>query len=331
MHEDHINTVNKILGKEFGEAAQNIKRMTTGLANEVYLVTLPSRTIIVRLNADPNQMVGSERHIPLLKSKGIKVPDILASDYSKTFVPFAYQIQTKIEGQDIGTVINMLSDNELKGIAEEIAHIVDVLKTIPTNGKFGWIGNDDTPLYDTWLEILQPNKVIERDKKTGTVSQTYIDKYYEILERFRSYFEQVPSTFYYDDMSSKNVLIDHGSFAGLVDLDTMAYGDPLELIGRIEASWFGTNYGQTYTAAVEDALHLTLEQRKVVTAYAFFNRVHWLSEQGIKFNGNTYEGQTKKLSTIFLPSWIVDPRHECFKQELEITLKYLYGSPPIWY
>lgn len=288
MH-DHIEAVNKILEKEFAESATTLERMTTGLANEVYLVTLSTTAVIIRLNTDPNKMLGSELHIPLLKSKGVKVPEIVASDYSKTLVPFAYQIQSKIEGRDISSVISTLSESELKSIAGEIAHIVDSLKTVPTNGKFGWVGNDDTPLYNTWLEILEPNKVIERDKKTGVVGQKYIDKYHEILKRFMAYYEKVPSTFYYDDMSSKNVLIDHGSFAGIVDLDTVAYGDPLELVGRIEASWFGTNYGEIYTTAIEDSLQLSPEQRKIVTAYAFFSRVQWLSERGIKFNENTSE------------------------------------------
>lgn len=287
--EDHLGIVKKILEKELDESPRSVERMTTGLANEVYRAVLPSQTVIVRLNADPNRMIGSEQHIPLLKSKGVQVPDILASDYSKNFVPFAYQIQTRIEGQDIGAVIEGLSDDQLKKIAEEIARIMNALKVLPTNGKFGWVGNDDEPLYDTWLEVLEPNKIIERNGKTGVVGQSYIDAYQQILSRFRPYFEHVPSTFYYDDMSSKNVLINNGEFAGLVDLDTMAYGDPLELVGRIEASWFGTTYGETYTNAVKDALGLTPEQREIVTAYAFFNRVHWLSEKGIKFNENTSE------------------------------------------
>jgi len=287
--EDHLGVVKKILEKELGESPRSVERMTTGLANEVYRAVLSSQTVIVRLNADPNCMIGSEQHIPLLRSKGVQVPDILASDYSKNFVPFAYQIQTKTEGQDIDAVIESLSDNQLREIAGEIAHIINALKVLPTNGKFGWVGNDDEPLYDTWLEVLEPNKIIERNQKTGVVGQTYVDAYQQILSRFRPYFEHVPSTFYYDDMSSKNVLINDGKFSGLVDLDTMAYGDPLELVGRIEASWFGTTYGETYTNAVEDALGLTPEQREIVTAYAFFNRVHWLSEKGIKFNKNTSE------------------------------------------
>ena len=50
-------------------------------------------------------MLGSHNHIPIFKSKGIRVPDILAEDYSKISIPFAYQALTKIEGRDIVDVI----------------------------------------------------------------------------------------------------------------------------------------------------------------------------------------------------------------------------------
>lgn len=64
-------------------------------------------------------------------------------------------------------------------------------------------------------------------------------------------------------------------------------GDPLETIGSIKASWFGTVYGDIYTKSIEDGLWLNAEQRKMVTAYAILNRTLWLSEIWIKFNENT--------------------------------------------
>jgi len=280
--------INQIVKKELGEVVVDVKRMTMGICNEVFLVSLPSRQIIIRMNTDGSKMMGSEKHIPLLKSKGIHVPEIIASDYNKNLVPFAYQIHSKIEGQDLGQVIAGLSDEQLKGIAKEISIIIKKLATIPTNGKFGWwAGNNQQPLCDTWLEVLQPDKIIERDKKTGLVGNTYIKMVQEIFEKYGDYFDNVKSTFYYDDMSSKNVIINQGKFSGLVDLDTMAYGDPLEAIGRIKASWYGTKYGETYTNAVERNLDLNDSQKEMVTVYAFLNRVHWLSEIGIQFNKNT--------------------------------------------
>ena len=46
------------------------------------------------------------------------------------------------------------------------------------------------------------------------------------------------------------MLVHNGKFVAIVDLDTVAYGDPLEGIGRIEASWYATENGKVYTEAV---------------------------------------------------------------------------------
>lgn len=284
MQEEKI--IKKIIEKELKQEVVKMQRMTTGICNEVFSVRLPKRDIIVRLNKDKANMIGSEKHIPLLASKGVPVPKILASDYSKKEFPYAYQILSKLPGKDIGLIIHKLSDKELKGIAKEISTTIKKLSKISTNGKFGWVGNN-VPLYRTWLEIQQPTKVIARNKKTGVVGQHNINLVKKVVEKYKDYFKNVESTFYYDDLSSKNVIINNGKFVGLVDLDTMAYGDPLEAVGRIKASWYGTKYGDTYTKAIEKCLKLNRKQKEMVTVYALLNRIHWLSEKGIQFNKNT--------------------------------------------
>jgi hypothetical protein len=76
---------------------------------------------------------GSQVHIPEFKALGIKVPDILAEDYSQSFIPFCYQIQNKIEGQDLGLVIESLSQSHLMNLADEIAVIFKKVKTFAQN------------------------------------------------------------------------------------------------------------------------------------------------------------------------------------------------------
>ena len=97
----------------------------------------------------------------------------------------------------------------------------------------------------------------------------------------------MPSIFYYDDINSKNVLVKDEQFVGIVDLDEVAYGDPLEAVGRIKASWFGTHRGEVYTSAIERGLQLGEAQREIVTVYALLHRICWLSEKGIQWNQNT--------------------------------------------
>ena len=289
MNDDHKNLVSKVIQKHFNQSPVNVDRKTIGTANEVYGVVLPEKEVIVRLSQSDKFLFGSHNHIPILKKLGIKVPEILAEDYSKTFIPYNYQIQSKIEGQDLDAIISTLTDEQLKAIAKEIATIFRKIKTIPADGKFGYIYAHKEDLVDTWtLRIQQEvDRAIKRGTKTGVMEDWLEALLRKLFDDYRSYFDTVKSETYFDDISSKNVMIHDGVFSGLVDLDCLAEGDYLEAVGRIKASWYGTHYGQIYTEAVSDELGLSQEQRKLVTAYALFNRIFWTCENGIQMNQNT--------------------------------------------
>lgn len=284
----HNEIVKQISLKYFNKQPVLIERMKTGIDNEVYSVKVGTDDYIFRLNKRES-IRGSGFYIPMFKSEGIKVPEIIREDYSKETIPYNYQILTKLEGVDIDQVIDTLSDEQLKDIANEISIIVKKLITLPTNKQFGYAGIGREKFRPTWINVLEEmlTTIKNRTAKTGTVKSEYIDMFQKALEKYTSYFSIVPSQFYYDDMSSKNVIINDGKFNGLVDLDGVAYGDYLEGIGRIKASWYGTKYGDVYSQAVMDSLNLTEQQREIVAVYGLLNRIYWLSEVGIQFNQNT--------------------------------------------
>jgi len=151
------------------------------------------------------------------------------------------------------------------------------------------MGGGKEATFMTWPDLLKDMsaQVAERAAATHVVSDRHLRAMDALLASYLPYFSRVASVFYYDDMSSKNVIVRDGRFAGLVDLDTVAFGDPLEGVGRIEASWYGAAYGRTYADALMEALDLAPEERTMVSVYAVLNRIYWLSERGIKFNGNT--------------------------------------------
>jgi aminoglycoside phosphotransferase (APT) family kinase protein len=284
-----VDIVRRVAVRVFGETPGRIERMGAGLANEVYAVSLAGRDVIVRLNENPDVMRGAEAHIALFRGLGIAVPEVLAADYSMASTPFAYQVQTRTPGADIGRVITTLSRLQLTGIAQEVAAIVAKLAPLPTDGRFGWAGGAVEPAYDTWPGLLRDmrRRIAERGATTRTIGARQLQVFDQLFEAHGRYFEAVRSVFYFDDMSSKNVMVSDGRFAGLVDLDNVAYGDPLEGIGRIEASWYGTDFGRGYADGVMHALGLDVEQRRMVLVYAVLNRIQWLSEHGVKFNANT--------------------------------------------
>lgn len=289
IKETHSSDIARMITKDFGQEPKSISRMGSGICNEVYLVTLDNKEVIARLNKEERFLLGSHNHIPLFKSKGIVVPDILAEDYSKQIIPYAYQVLSKLEGQDIDKVIYTLTDEQLKTVAKEISNVFQQLKDVPTNGKYGVVWGDERELVSSWGESIRhmSNVVIGWGEKTGVIDDFLRTVLEELNEKYKDYFDSVKSVLYFGDMSSKNVMIHNGQFSGLVDLDSLAQGDHLETIGRIKASWYGSHHGAVYTEAVMDAEGLDAEQRKIVTMYALLNRTYWTMENGVQFNQNT--------------------------------------------
>lgn len=289
MQTEHYTEIKKIIRREFGSPVDRIERMSNGICNEVYRVRAAELDCVVRLKREARYMYGSHNHLPIFRAAGIDVPEILAEDYSLTSSPFAYQVLTVIPGRDINDVIHTLDDDQLNAIAGHISHVFDALKSVPNNGRFGVLWGDDADLVDSWPgEIARMTKVVIG---WGTRTGVLDDRLAEILEfinrEYKPYFENVRPVTYYGDICAKNVMIHEGKFSGLVDLDALAQGDPLEAIGRIKASWYGRPHGTTYAEAVMSHQNLTPAQRLIVTMYALLNRTYWTLENGIQFNQNT--------------------------------------------
>lgn len=65
------------------------------------------------------------------------------------------------------------------------------------------------------------------------------------------------------------------------------YGDPIQAVGAIRASWPEAQYGDFYTEQVMQALQYNEQERRMVDVYAIFHRYCWMSENGVRFNANT--------------------------------------------
>jgi aminoglycoside phosphotransferase (APT) family kinase protein len=288
--ESHEQIIHEIIKTQFGQVPTFIQRITIGICNEVYDVGLQDKEVIVRLSPYTNVLLGSHEHIPKFKQLGIKVPDILFEDYSKTKIPLAYQIQSKIPGMDLGNVIHSLTDEQLLALAKEVAIIFKKVKTIPASNQFGVIwGGGDNDLSASWTARMKIwiEESRERGFKTGVMDYAMSQLAETLYSDYKSYFDSVKPTTYYSDICSKNIMINNGLFSGLVDLDGLTQGDPLEAVGRIELSWYGTHHGTVYTNAIMDELGLDEKERKWVTMYALLNQISWTCENGVQFNLNT--------------------------------------------
>jgi len=282
--------ISKLLFDVLNQPVKDIQKMVMGICNEVYLVVLENNSeVVLRLNKEKKYLYGSHENIPLFKSKNIKVPEIIFEDYSLKKIPYHFQILSKIEGQDIGKIFFKLKNRELKNIAKELASIIIKLKSLPTNGKFGDTVGGPESQFDSWLDVIKEGvkTIYSRNEKTSVLDEKIKKILDYVIERYSSYFKSIKSEFYYDDMCSKNVMIYNGKFNGLVDLDSIAFGDYLDAIGRIKASWYNTKKGDLYLKTIMNELKLGEREKEMVDVYSIYNLISWTSEQGIQFNSNT--------------------------------------------
>lgn len=291
--QDLETTVRKIVSCHLGNI-HSIERLRTGICNEVFAVNVDGAQYIVRMNKDVTQMRGGSLFIPKLAALGIPVPRMVAEEYDVSKMGFGYQILERLPGTDLGNVIKTLSEEQLVAVANDVASIFRRLRTIPTDGTYGLVMDEHGGKFSNWKDWIDDDlqTAARRAGETGFASQTahLTETVHDTLRRYESYFMTVPSVTYYGDIAGKNVLVDGGKFSGLIDLDALHYGDWLEAVGRIRASWYGTDYGEFYTNAIMDALNLSEEQRAMVRVYSLHHRYVWMCDNGVKFNENTQGG-----------------------------------------
>ena len=143
--------------------------------------------------------------------------------------------------------------------------------------------------YETLVVTIENHRkdILERNASTNVVDRETIEVYNALFSRYRNYFLQVTPKLYYDDIGSKNVMIHQGKFNGLVDLDFLSKGDYLQAIGAMLSDWFGNESGEFYIKEIMRLQRLDDFQEEIVCVYAIMNLVGWISEEGIRFNGNS--------------------------------------------
>lgn len=286
MNNQEINKISQIV---FKKIPNDIVKKTVGICNEVFEIKFNDSSYILRMNEEKRSLYGTHKFLPIFQKLEIKTPSIIAEDYSKNAFTFCYQILSKIEGEDLGIVIDEINEEDLKLVAVEISDIFDKFNSLQPVNSFGEITGLDEEEYSSLLEIIKKLKdtILKRNEKTKVIDQEIIEILNKLIDSYKDYFLQVTPKLYYDDICSKNVMIYNGKFNGLVDLDSLMKGDYLEAVGRIMASWYGDKHGEIYIDEIIKLQKLSEKQQKIVKTYAVLNLIYWTSEEGIQFNSNS--------------------------------------------
>lgn len=285
----------RILYTVLHKRVKTIQRFPTGLANFVYDVeTDDSEKLVVRL-ARPDLKYffeGALKWYDILKGQNVPLPTLYYSTLDEAKFGFPVMIMERLLGTDLDQVYSSLSAEQKHRIAEKIIAIQQSVADLPIGRGYGYARSPDDPfLYSHWINVLEANleRSSQRFKKSGFLNgDILIERVRQAIFAHQEHFSTIQPICFLDDITTKNVLIDYdGTLSGIVDVDAVAFGDPLLTLSLTRMALLGRGYDTHYTDYWASQLNLTSSQWRAVDLYTAIFCLDFMSEMGHSFNKDT--------------------------------------------
>jgi hypothetical protein len=106
----------------------------------------------------------------------------------------------------------------------------------------------------------------------------------DLVSSSRRCFDDVPPVPFLDDLTTKNVIVDGGRLAGVVDVDVVCFGDPLYTPALTKVSLVAADLPTDYVDAWLSALAPDRPARTAFDVYCAVFCLDLISEVGATFN-----------------------------------------------
>ena len=283
----------RILAAISGGTVDHVRRFPNGLAHFVFDAWLTDgRRLVIRLTRSEQRhdFGGTLYWHPRLVELGVLLPEIIYAELDESVHGFPVLILERLPGVDLGDCYLQLSDEEKRGIALQVVDLQRRVASLPMGPGFGYARRRDDPaLKSTWIEVLEAG--LERSRRwihsAGVMNAEPVDRVARATTSFRNYFARVQPTCFLHDTTTKNVIIDSGQLRGIVDVDSVCFGDPLWVLSLTNMAMLSRGYDRVYIDAWSGALDLSSEERSVLALYTAMHCVAFLGEIGQRFNKET--------------------------------------------
>lgn len=262
--------VDRLITEVLGETPVAVTRMTFGHRSVSYDVTLASRSLVVRTNADPNVFAKTSANLAALRKLGLPVSEVVASDLTQRFYPSAYMILAKIPGRDLRFELGAMTPAQKERLAGQIVGFQRRVATLPEGGGFGYAPIGEAARFPSWPELVvsEIRKNLPDDLEPPLARLQ--NRAFGLTDAFTPHLEGVSPTCFLDDLTTKNIIVQGGELQGLIDFDVVCYGDPLWTLGLTAAAIvfdLGPEH-LDYVDALCNAYALDEPKRTVMTWYA---------------------------------------------------------------
>ncbi|WP_144140107.1 phosphotransferase family protein [Paraburkholderia sp. BCC1884] len=232
-------SIAQCIGDVLGERPLRLERqMFTHSGNAVYRAHLAGeRSLAVRVSPEAQTFLHTRSNLAMLRGLGLPVQTVLAQGATPAGGDFV--VLDWLPGRDLFYVFGSLDASQTERIAQAVvASQCRVAQRLPVagDGGFGWAAIGARAPHARWTEIFgEPAPEALHAATLARADATPLERFRARLGLVRAsleaYFDTLRPVCFLDDLTIKNVLVEDGELRGLIDFDTVCYGDPLLVLG----------------------------------------------------------------------------------------------------
>jgi aminoglycoside phosphotransferase (APT) family kinase protein len=214
-----------------------VRQSLSDSGNVVWRIELPGgASAALRFSPQPNAFAFTRRNLQVLRILGLPVQSVLAT--GRYGSGGSYVLLNWIPGRDLVYELGSMTRAQMTRLAERVMQCQRRLALSPKSDGFGYAPIGEAGPLRRWTEMFG-GKLDPSEVEDGTAFGALRARLCRLRGRLESYFSGVPPTAFLDDLTTKNILVQDGELSGIIDLDSVCYGDPLLTVGATMAAVAG--------------------------------------------------------------------------------------------
>ncbi|RKF31525.1 phosphotransferase family protein [Paraburkholderia fungorum] len=243
------------------------RQLLTQSGNCIFRADLPEgKSIVLRVSPRRNAFAYTRHNLGILRAMALPVQTVLASGDTATGGSFV--ILNWIPGRDLAYELPQMRREEMTRVAEAVTDYQKRVGCLPHSDGFGWSQIGGHPTFAQWTNIFgEPaNDSISAD---ATPLSQLRARLRAVRRSVEPHFASISPTCFLDDLTTKNVLVEHGVLQGVIDCDTVCYGDPLMSVGTTLAH-LAADLGEAYRFYGEELIRCWRPRVDALRAIRFY-------------------------------------------------------------
>ncbi|MEA2710601.1 MAG: hypothetical protein QOF78_3202 [Phycisphaerales bacterium] len=280
----------RIAADVLGDTIAAAQRLPTGAGNWVYeVVSAGGRRVVIRILRSHEECKSGVYWSQTLRPLGVPLPEMIAHHVGggDDGTDRSWMVLERLPGTDLEHTHAALTPEQRRDVADGVVRAQQIVaSSVPMGGGFGYVPWPRDWPHKTWADVVRRELAHGREHiaRVGVVDPRQVDRVESLMPRFADDLAGVRPIPFLDDTTTRNVIVHDGRLSGIVDVDSICYGDVLFTVGLTRMALLNMNQPTAYTDHWLTRLGATAEQHRVVTFYTACFCINFLGEQGQQFN-----------------------------------------------